>query len=481
MKRLLCLVLTIVLAVCLTACGSEDESAKEGKNRVGKGKSTPTPSEVVTPSEVPTGEPETPTPVPTEEPTPEITVTPTPVVGGMPVPDVKEGPNYVVAHGDGCDRYSEKFTGEGPAFDSEIDYLYITEYEYENLAKAVRAQNLYTYRQNFKVRDDAGAMFETVNGEFNERWYEHNIIRVHRNDSKVFAYERDDDTYIGGAHPYEYRTGYNFNSQNGERLALGALIKDCEGLADDAIEALEIMAEPEGFWDNWKDLVRKAITEGTVGWVATDDGIELWFNTGYLAPYATGEVSLTYEIEDHPERFVPEMVGAYGSYTPAPKAPEGLVYEDTWHFSRSERYRYVMRGVVEGLGTMSYEDLAAFLKAQNVEFKGAGDREAEQEESNAYAVFFGFDSTDRFFCYFEPEDPENYYSTQRLASISITFPGYEFFLIADLDEDGQTQFEIIDCSFDDFRDAAAVYDMDEAMNVMIMTMMTYYSDIVSAY
>jgi hypothetical protein len=82
----------------------------------------------------------------------------------MPVPDVKEGPNYVVAHGDGCDRYSEKFTGEGPAFDSEIDYLYITEYEYENLAKAVRAQNLYTYRQNFKVRDDAGAMFETVNG-----------------------------------------------------------------------------------------------------------------------------------------------------------------------------------------------------------------------------------------------------------------------------------------------------------------------------
>ena len=135
MKRLLCLVLTIVLAVCLTACGSEDESAKEGKNRVGKGKSTPTPSEVVTPSEVPTGEPETPTPVPTEEPTPEITVTPTPVASEMPVPDVKEGPNYVVAHGDGCDRYSEKFTGEGPAFDSEIDYLYITEYEYETSRK----------------------------------------------------------------------------------------------------------------------------------------------------------------------------------------------------------------------------------------------------------------------------------------------------------------------------------------------------------
>lgn len=481
MKRLLCLVLTIVLAVCLTACGSEDESAKEGKNRVGKGKSTPTPSEVVMPSEVPTGEPETPTPVPTEEPTPEITVTPTPVADKMPVPDVKEGPNYVVAHGDGCDRYSEKFTGEGPAFDSEIDYLYITEYEYENLAKAVRAQNLYTYRQNFKVRDDAGAMFETVNGEFNERWYEHNIIRVHRNDSKVFAYERDDDTYIGGAHPYEYRTGYNFNSQTGETLTLGDLISDRDGLADDVLADLAAQAETEGFWDNWKELVRKAITDGTVGWVATDDGIELWFNTGYLAPYATGEVSLTYEIEEHPQRFVPGMVGAYGSYTPAPKASEGLVYEDSWHFSRSERYDYVMRGVVEGLGTMSYEDLAAFLKAQNVEFKGAGDREAEQEESNAYAVFFGFDSTDRFFCNFEPEDPENYYSTQRLASISITFPGYEFFLIADLDEDGYTQFEIIDCSFDDFRDAAVVYDMDEAMNVMIMTMMTYYSDIVSAY
>ena len=283
MKRLLCLVLTIVLAVCLTACGSEDESAKEGKNRVGKGKSTPTPSEVVTPSEVPTGEPETPTPVPTEEPKPEINVTPTPVADKMPVPDVKEGPNYVVAHGDGCDRYSEKFTGEGPAFDSEIDYLYITEYEYENLAKAVRAQNLYTYRQNFKVRDDAGAMFETVDGEFNERWYEINTIVVYRTDSKVFSYVRDDDTYIGGAHPYEYRTGYNFNSQTGERLELKALIKDCEGLADDAIEALEIMAEPEGFWDNWKELVRKAITDGTVGWVAIDVGIELWFNTGYLS------------------------------------------------------------------------------------------------------------------------------------------------------------------------------------------------------
>ena len=483
MKRFLCIVLSIVLMICMTACGDDESGAKEGKSRDGKKKVTLTPTADVTPTEKPTGEPDTPTPTPTEEPGPEVTATPTPtpVSQGLPVPDVTEGPNWVIGRGDGCDRYTEKYKGEGPAFDSSIDYLYITEYDYKNLAKAVRAQNLDTYRKNDKVRFSAAEMFEELTYEFYEKWYENNTIKVERTDSKVFAYTRTDDTYLGGAHPYEYRTGYSFNSQTGVLLSLWDLISDKEGFANDVVEYFSKVADEEGFWDNWETVAREAIAGETIGWVATDEGLELWFNTGTLAPYATGEVSMEYEIIKYPGRFVASMVGAYGSYIPAPKRTEGFIYEDHWGYSRSERYRYVLTGVVEGLGTMSYEDLAEFLRSQDVEFEGAGDREAEQQESNAYAVFFGFDSTDRYFCYFVPEDKNNYYSTQRLASISITFPGYEFFLIADLDEDGYVQYEIIDCSFDDARDAAVVYDMDDAMNVMIMTMMTYYDDIVSAY
>ena len=482
MKRLLCMILTIVLVLSLTSCGDEKDTAKKGKSRDGKPTSSVTPSTETTPSAEPTEVP-TETPAPTSEPTPEVTMTPTPTLtpGGKPVPDVIEGPNWVVAKGDGCDRYTDKYEGEGPAFDSEIDYLYITEYGYDKLAKAVREQNLETYRKNDKARMNAGELFEELTYTFNYKWYELNRIDVRRSDSKVFAYTRTDETYLGGAHPYEYRQGFSFNAQTGELLKLSALISDKDGLTEDIIAAIKPEADDYGLWDGWEDLVRQAITDEAFGWVATEDGLEVWFDTGYLAPYATGEVSVEYPIEQYYRRFVYSMVGAYGSYIPASKREEGLIYEDSWNYSRSERYRFVMKGVVEGLGTMSYEDLAAFLRSHDVEFEGAGDKDAAMEESNAYAVFFGFDSTDRFFCHFWPEDENNVNSTQRLYSISITFPGYEFFLIADRDEQGHIQFEIIDVSFDDSRDAAVVYNMDDAMNVMIMTMMSYYDDMVADY
>ncbi len=462
MKAFLRLTVLIIVILCLAACGKDSGKPEKGESRKGGKKVTEEPTLEATPTEEPT-----PTANPTEEPTP----TPT---SSLPVPEVFVGPDYVVAKGDGCDRYCEFFIGEGPAFDSELDYLYITSYGYPELAAAIRQQNLEENQANDKVRMNVAKMFEEITAPFGDQWFEQNTIHVWRCDSKVFSYARLDDTYLGGAHPYAARTGHTFNTKTGEKISLDTLICDRNAMAEDMILLLTPEANRSGFWDNWKDQVKEAVLDGTVGWVATDDGLQVWFNNGYLAPYASGEICVDYKYEDFPDRFVWEWMGAYGEYT-AKDPNEGFV-RDYWYSEYSEQYVDLLKGVVAGMGKMSWEDLAIYLKSKNVEFEGYGDKEAAGMESDAYAIFNGIDSTDRIYVTFWPEDETTPGSTQRMNSIALNFKGYEFFLLVGKDDDGQTVCQIIDCSFE-IRDAVVADSLDDAMKVLVITMHEYYDDI----
>ena len=508
-KRLLSIILSLVLVLCLTACGDAETEERPTKATVTPaagdevtptteptgeptGEVTPVPTDEPTPTDepaptdepTPTGEPaptEEPTPSPTEAPTATPTETPTPEPV-YPVPDVVEGPPYVIARGSGCDRYSDKYTGEGPAFESGLDYLYITEGGLDNLAAAIRAENNETHKYNDKVRMSAGDMFEEITEPFSTQWWMTSDITMYRNDSKVFAYSRTTDMYLGGSHNAWSRKGYNFNTDSGELLTITDLITDVKAFTEDIVTLLKPLDDENGFAEGWQDKVREAIANGEFGWVATDDGLEVWFNPGYLAAYAAGEICVGYDVEFYPDRFVADMVGAYGDYEQSPRYPEGVIStQDGWEYYRSEQYGELVSDLADALGVMSWEDVAAYLKGRGIEFEGYGDKEAGEMESNAYAIFYDAESGDRFFVDFGLEDPDNIKSTQRVRSIDIQFSGIkENFMYYHLNNAGQVEYVIVDCSFEmdgGSRDGAVVYDRDEALDVMLVTMKDYYSDV----
>lgn len=471
-KRFLSILLVLAMLLSLTACGKEESNVKSGKSR-DKDDVTQVPSkeptQVVTPTEEPT---------PTDGPV----ATPTPDPSKPPVPDVMEGPSFVVARGDGCDRYCDYYTGDGPAFDSEIDYLYITEPGFDGLAKAIRMQNLDEYQKDDTVRQSAAELLDEVTYEFGYKWYQKSYIDVTRNDSKVFAYTRATDSFLGGAQNYWSRKGYVYETQTGEPIDLATMITDMKGFAEDVLALFSVYEDDYGYWDNWKERLTESIAEGGIGWTAVDDGLIVWCNNGVLAPYVVGEVSVEYPVEKYFKRFNPEYIGAYGNYDKTSKYPEGLIGPlDSWRYFRSEMYGELFYGVVDGLGEMYWEDLAAFLDELGVAYEGFGDKEAAEHESDAYAIFYDREFDDRYFVYFWPEDESVTGSRQVMDYISLYFGDYESFLLIDIDEDGYIRYNIIDCSFDGKRDSAYVYSADQALDVMIITMDCYYSDIKQVY
>ena len=468
-KRILSILLVLAMLPSVTACGKEESSAKSGKSR-DKDDVTATPTADPTQQVTPTDGPE-----PTDGPV--ATPTPTQDPSKPPVPDVMEGPSYVIARGDGCDRYCDYYTGDGPAFDSEIDYLYITEPGFDALGKALREQNLEAYKKDDQVRQTAGELLDEVTYEFSYKWYETSFIDVTRNDTKVFAYTRSTNSYLGGAQNYWSRKGYAFDTQTGEAIDLATMITDIKGFTEDIIEQFAVFEDDYGYWDNWEDRVRESVSEGGLGWAATDDGLVVWCNNGVLAPYVIGEVSIEYPVEKYFKRFNLDLIGAYGEYDPESKYPEGLIGPlDSWRYFRSEQYGELFSGVVDGLGEMHWEDLAAYLDDLGIAYEGFGDEEAAERESDAYAIFYDREFDDRYFVFFWPEGDITG-NRQVMDYISLYFEDYESFLIVDLDDDGYIRYNIIDCSFDGRRDSAYVYSADEALDVMIITIPCYYDDV----
>jgi len=465
-KRIMSILLVLAMLLSLTACGKEESSAKSGKSR---DKSDVTATPTAEPTAEPTGEP-----TPTDGPV----ATPTPDPSKPPVPDVEEGPAFVIARGDGCDRYCDHYTGEGPAFDSEIDYLYITEPGYDNLAAALRNQNLDEYEKDNTVRMNAAELLDEITYDFSGQWYETSYIEVTRSDSKVFAYTRATDSYLGGAQNYWSRKGYAYDTETGEPIDIATMITDMKGFAEDVIKLFAVYEDDYGYWDNWQERLTESIAEGGLGWTAVDDGLVIWCNNGVLAPYVVGEVSVEYPIETYFARFNPELIGAYGNYEQKSRHPADLIGPlDSWMYFRSEMYGELFYHVVDGLGEMYWDDLAAYLDEKGIAYEGYGDKEAAERESDAYAIFYDREFDDRYFVYFWPEDESVTGSRQVMDSISLYFEDYESFLLISLDEDGYIQYGIVDCSLNGSRDLAVVYSGDAALDVMIITIPCYYDDV----
>lgn len=469
MKKIVSLVLVLMMVLSLVACGKEEDSPKKGKDRDGDKTVTGTPT--AEPTGEPTGEP---TPTPTGEPTPTDGPEPTgPVISDT---DIYVGPSYIIAYGSGNDYYSELFTGPGmQAFRSDIDYLYITETGFDALAATIRELNSEAYERNFEMCSEAAEIMTTAGVSFDEPWYDKVCTMVWRNDSVLFSFDREEESYMGGAQSYKYRTGYTIETMTGERVDLATVIDDIIGFSDDIVALLTPYADDLDLWENWEQKVREGIADGELGWVATDDGLQVWFNNGYLAPYTTGEVSILYNVENYPDRFNMAYVGAYDGREKKARPIQSTTPP------RSEEYMEVLTYFVDNF-LLDFDSTAAFLEEHDIHIENSTNyEESHIFEEDPYLWFYAPDSQDRIQVDFWADDAALGNVQKTIRTITLKVPGYEFFMFITRSDRNYPVFTIVDCSLGDFRDGADVYSLDDALTILFTTMMTYYSDVTSDF
>ena len=150
---------------------------------------------------------------------------------------------------------------------------------------------------------------EFASGEFNEYMMEltpFSDIRfadVVRADSNVFSFTTTDATWYGGAHPNSYQSGFSIDPKTGKRLELTDAVTDYDAFYEEVHKALLEQEKEYGFFDEWEETLHDTFygSEYKPTWVIAKDGIDLWFNTYALAPYASGPVFLEFPKEKYSE------------------------------------------------------------------------------------------------------------------------------------------------------------------------------------
>ena len=469
MKKLVSIILILAMVLSFAACGKEEDSPKKGKER-------DTDKTVTgTPTAEPTGEP---TGEPTPEPTGEATPTPTPTESPKPTEilnddEVYVGTFYVIAEGNGNDYYSDLYTGpDMQVFRSEIDYLYITEAGFDALAATIRAQNNEAFQRNKEMCNQVADILALTTEKIEDQWFDLNSIMVWRSDSRLFSYDREDVSYLGGASSYKYRTGYTIDTKTGEPVDLATVITDIKGFTEDVIELIEPYADDLNVWDNWEVKVREGIANGELGWVATDDGLQVWFDNGYLAPYTTGEVCVRYDVKDHLDRFNKKYLGAYVDGVKMGRT------RNTPSIPRSGAYLALLANLTDHF-MMDRDDVIDILEDLGIAYEGVDYDETEAYEADPFLKFYAPDSEDKIIIDFWPDSDEIPNVRRLIRTIDVYVSGYEFFMFINRDNGRYLTYTIVDCSFDGSRDGADVYNLNDALDLLFTTMMTYYSDVVS--
>lgn len=223
-----------------------------------------------------------------------------------------EGPDYVIGTGRrDYYVYDEIKYGvdELSIYAASGDYIYIVSEGYEPLREALeefKAQQILNIEDAYNNFSD---LYEIDSSLENMECYDSYSAIVYRDDSEVFSFISDYSAYLGGAHPGEIQTGISYDTQTGEILSLKDYVTDTDMVCENTIEILSRMNQDDfggEFFEGWEDTVRNEFAEETVCWVATDEGVMIWFNEYDIAPYADGAFYLDFNIEDYPELFAQE-------------------------------------------------------------------------------------------------------------------------------------------------------------------------------
>lgn len=441
MKKLLSILLTIALLLGLTACG--EEASKSGKRR------DPASGEKVTPTASPEA---TPTVSPETTPTPE----PTPA---LPKVAAKEGPLYAIgADPYAFEYYSDNYTGEGAAFQNHIEYIYLLEVNYQKLADRLFKENQALAQYADGVRKDAAAFLAQSHEKFDYAWFVDSKVEVSRADSAVFSYKRSYSTYLGGAHPFSYAESFNIDTAQGTTITLSAYVKDTAELAEVVVEGIKKQGDANLLWDGWEKGVFAGVKDGTANWIATKDGVTIWYNPGDIAAYAAGSITVSVNVSDYPELFVEQYIGAYGNQQ-LEKVTHQLATEGLSAF-----YTEVLPAICDGMGTATWKDIRAILDAKGILYEGLDDDEALEYEMQPF--FKLKEGKEEFYLYFFPR-PDDAMRVNVLSSVDVRRDDFESFaLVEDYYHTTKPQFQFVDWAIFEFPVAPAFGTLSDMLNVL---------------
>ncbi|MBQ9420513.1 MAG: DUF3298 domain-containing protein [Lachnospiraceae bacterium] len=129
-------------------------------------------------------------------------------------------------------------------------------------------------------------------------------LNIERTDPVIFSLAVADSYWYGGAHPYSYQLGFNFDTKAGRAIELYDLVTDRDAFYEAVRTALSGHEVNAGFFDDWEDTLKKEYYQEEdyhLNWIAANDGIRIWFNQYDIAPYAAGPVELSLAAADYPE------------------------------------------------------------------------------------------------------------------------------------------------------------------------------------
>ncbi|MBR4183118.1 MAG: DUF3298 domain-containing protein [Lachnospiraceae bacterium] len=203
------------------------------------------------------------------------------------------------------DYYSEEGEGYTYAYISGA-YPWVLSEGYDELKTALKEQNTKDWsgmRSTLEDTEDTVTETSKENQEYlvgTMPWYTLQDTEMVRSDDLIFSYWFETESWMGGAHPYGYKSGRNFDTATGKLLELKDIATDYDGLYELVLEKLENTENTDYFYDEWKDTVHSLFYDEdySLEWTISYDTIDFYFNSYSLMPYAGGPVNLPIKLAE---------------------------------------------------------------------------------------------------------------------------------------------------------------------------------------
>lgn len=154
-----------------------------------------------------------------------------------------------------------------------------------------------------------------------DAWHEMSIettARALRADSNVVSFLCEYDAALGGAHPYSYVYGMNYDAKTGKKLTLGDVVKDKDAFVELVSEAFDRdYSEAEyGELTNGGEALKECDfdSEDEILWTIDPISVTIYFATYSLGSYAQGEQAVSIYFDQAPEIFDEHYMTACEDY-----------------------------------------------------------------------------------------------------------------------------------------------------------------------
>ena len=189
--------------------------------------------------------------------------------------------------------------------------------DYPHLNKAIEAENDLIeerFEKTFsEIKEAAESAFSEPREdteEFAVGNVEEKIVPVRCDQSVLSFYEVTSLYYPGAAHGSVGYSGYNYKTENGERITLADVFTDPAALKPVVAKYLRAQADGSSV-ENAEDMLQYYFDEGNMEdltWVIDQDGVTFLFAPSDIAPYAMGTLEAQIYFDREPSLFT----GNYG-------------------------------------------------------------------------------------------------------------------------------------------------------------------------